>query len=86
LWVLLGYWELMPCGLVLEDAHHWARGTPLRLVLAGHVWDWPGSSAGAAVMGGDPSRSHRDTPTSRAGRSTARSARTKRGAALEAPS
>ena len=49
MWVPLGYWELTPCGLVLEHADHWARGSPLRLVLAGLVWDWPSSAAGVAV-------------------------------------
>ena len=49
-WVPLGHWALTPCGLVISASWHWAAGSPVRLVLAGLVEDWPGTELGATVL------------------------------------
>lgn len=49
-WLPLNVFELTPCGLVLEESSYWARGTPVRLVLAGLVLDWTLSPLGRATV------------------------------------
>ena len=49
-WVSLGNWAITPCGLAIDAAEYWAGGTPLRLVLAGLVPDWPSTEVGRSVL------------------------------------
>lgn len=49
-WLPLGSVELTPCGIVLEERSYWARGTPVRLVLAGLVPAWIDAPAGRATV------------------------------------
>ena len=47
-WRPMGSFELTPCGVVIEQSG--ARGTPVRLVLAGLVTDWLMTPLGSATV------------------------------------